>query len=69
MIWNEEQIKSLKERQNCNFLHPYTCGNGCGDLIPTEEGWVCLKCEYTQNWAHADDLNWGWKKLGMEKRC
>lgn len=45
--------------------HPYTCGNrkdgqhrysaeghDFGVLIPTPAGWVCLDCDYTQDWAH-----------------
>ncbi len=63
MLWTPDEVKSLEGRQNCNFLHPYTCDSGCGALIPTEDGWVCPKCEYTQDWAHANDLNGEWEKL------
>ena len=31
-------------------MHPYTCTCGM-DLIPTTNGWICDKCEYTQDWC------------------
>lgn len=56
--WTEEQIKNLQKRQNNMLMHPYTCGN-CSDtpLIPTKDGWICKKCDYTQNWAHKSDVD------------
>jgi len=62
MIFTEDQVKSLTERQKANSLHPYTCDDG-HDLIPTTEGWICKECDYKQDWAHGVDLNWGWKDL------
>ena len=60
-IWTEEQVKNLKKRQETFTLHPYTCD--CGEnLIPTEEGWVCDKCSYTQYWAHGSDLDGEWEE-------
>ena len=54
-MWNKEQIQNLKDRQARMDMHPYTCE--CGEnLIPTEKGWRCGKCSYTQNWAHGTDL-------------
>ena len=61
MIWTEVEVENLKERQSCNFLHPYTCE--CGEnLIPTEEGWRC-DCGYSQDWAHGADLNGEFKAM------
>lgn len=57
MIWTEDQVANLKERQDCGYLHPYTCENGHGNLIPTTEGWICHECTYTQIWAFAEDLD------------
>jgi len=42
-------------------MHPFTCPNRhdhpeiAGDngiLVPTVRGWICLCCDYTQDWAH-----------------
>ncbi len=55
-IWTKEQVENLKKRQATMMMHPYTCE--CGEnLIPTEEGWICDECSYTQNWAHDSDLD------------
>jgi hypothetical protein len=49
--WSKKQVDKLKEWQNNDLFHPYTCW--CGeDLIPKESGWVCKKCDHTQNWCH-----------------
>ncbi len=50
--FTETQLKSLKEHQANDMLHPYTSTSGTV-LIPTKDGWV----EYeggpvVQNWAH-----------------
>jgi|GEM_PF-6566310 len=51
--WTDSEVYFLNKFQNANFFHPYTCGNGCGALVATREGWVCSLCDYIQNWAHA----------------
>lgn len=55
--WTLEQIAALEQWQAT--MHPYTCGH-CrdrygvdGDLVATVDGWVCLTCSDTQNWALA----------------
>lgn len=63
MILTEDQMKSLRERQKANSLHPYTCICGFGILSVSKDGLYCEKCGYTQDWAHSVDLNWGWKDL------
>jgi hypothetical protein len=64
--WTDEEVAILKERQNNDNMHPYTCmsGNentpnceranqtGEGLLEPTKDGWVCPCKGYVQNWAH-----------------
>lgn len=59
--WTEEQIERLAAWQLNPAVHPYTCGNrddhpmdpegDYGVLVPTENGWVCRHCDYTQDWA------------------
>lgn len=52
-----EQVKNLKEWQE-GPSHEFTCGGlnhpeGKNNvLIPTEEGWKCPSCDYTQDWAY-----------------
>jgi len=60
-VFTEEQVKNLNEYQKSPFFHPFTCANGCGPLIATKGGWVCSKCDYTQDWAHKFMLNGKWK--------
>jgi len=58
IIWTEEQVKMLNERQARNDLHPYTCPGDhkeCEnnrELIATIYGWRCVCGKYTQNWSH-----------------
>jgi hypothetical protein len=49
--WTEEQVVALNRYQVAENVHPYTCANGCGDLIATTSGWKCCRCNYTQTWA------------------
>jgi hypothetical protein len=63
---NQEQIQNLKDRQNCNLLHPYTCcsHNNCSitdnRLIPNEYKWYCPCGEYTQEYR-GEQNNTDWK--------
>lgn len=52
--WSEETIEKLKAHQENPMFHPYTCGNNSAhrNLVPTKNGWICLDCDYTQNWCH-----------------
>ena len=55
--WSDEQVESLKMRQENIEFHPYThtCG---GILVPTPLGWVCPACSGTQivqSWCHSFD--------------
>ncbi len=60
--WTLEQVTAAIAWQNSPKVHPYTCGNRDGHpldpegdygvLVPTEDGWVCRHCDYTQDWAH-----------------
>lgn len=57
--WTQEQVDGLNAYQAAPWVHPFTCGNKHGDhgdenvLVATPEGWRCLSCDYTQDWAHA----------------
>ena len=59
--WSQEEVESLTLRQKEIRLHPYTCGNDSRHtlLVPTNLGWMCTDCDYTQDWAHkADTERW-----------
>jgi len=61
--WTPDDVRALFDSQTEGVFHPYTCpnrgdgnhrhvGRDLGMLIPTIKGWVCLFCDYTQDWAH-----------------
>jgi len=67
--WTDEQVMHLVTWQQSDYVHSYTCPNrsdvlhgyqygDIGGLMPTPDGWVCLDCDYTQNWAHDFSLTW-----------
>jgi hypothetical protein len=64
--WNLDQVECLSRWQADDCVHPFTCGGPNREnhrdperrLLATTEGWVCLDCTYTQNWAHDFMLTW-----------
>jgi hypothetical protein len=71
-VFTPDEIKSLNAFQRSRVRHPFTCCkhnrdadhlDGEGVLLATERGWVCLYCDYTQDWAHAWMKNWRWKEI------
>jgi hypothetical protein len=60
--WTLEEIGILAERQLEAPLHPYTCGNNSRHqvLVPTKHGWICIDCDYTQDWAFEQDFKERW---------
>jgi hypothetical protein len=51
--WTDDEIKNLNVWQAKGFFHPFTCPNDSDQiLVATKDGWVCEKCNYTQDWAH-----------------
>lgn len=65
--WTDEQVKNLNAFQACGFMHPFTCGNDqcrC-DLTATNAGWVCPRCDYTQDWAHDFMASGEWTDLSI----
>lgn len=58
--WTAQQVANLKRWQACEWVHPYICPSPQHPghvLTPTEEGWHCSRCEYTQSWAHPSSLS------------
>ncbi|MFI5107277.1 MAG: hypothetical protein ACHP78_00360 [Terriglobales bacterium] len=71
-VFTPEEVKSLNAFQRAGVRHPYTCGwdhrdanhlDGEGVLLATERGWICLYCDYTQEWASSSMKNWRWKEI------
>lgn len=57
------QVENLNAWQHSNIMHPFTCANrgdgkhgqyagDKGSLVATVRGWICLFCDYQQDWAH-----------------
>jgi len=59
-----DEVQSLNAFQGSGCFHPFTCGNDSGhpDLVATESGWSCLACDYRQEWAHAFQADWSWRR-------
>lgn len=71
--WSRNQVASLNAYQAMGRMHPFTCarrGNGAhrhlwgdvGTLIADSDGWLCLDCDYIQDWAHAFMADWSWNR-------
>jgi hypothetical protein len=62
--WARGVIRELGDYQNSGRFHPYTCPNDHPmlELTPTKEGWVCVLCGYTQDWAHTWTVNGSWRR-------
>lgn len=80
--WTDEEVDALNIWQASPNVHPFTCpnrgdgsheeveGEDLGQLLATEDGWVCLDCDYEQKWAHAFMLQlppnlWGDPGVGL----
>lgn len=61
MAIEKDKVDALNKIQKCVFLHPYTCMSfdGCqrspdndwGELVATEEEWVCPCGKYKQSYS------------------
>jgi hypothetical protein len=66
--WDKDKLRLLKMYQDSGYFHPYTCPNDRSTLSLTPFGWVCIFCDYEQDWAWAVDeglMEWGislWKE-------
>lgn len=62
--WTDDEVNTLNKFQHMPNMHPFTCGNssrhGGGRLLATKNGWMCLDCDYTQNWAHKAMVDGTW---------
>ncbi|UZF95790.1 hypothetical protein [Bosea sp. NBC_00550] len=70
--WTDEQVSALNLFQVETRFHPFTCGGDrtddahrayqaeqggdLGQLVATNDGWVCPVCGYRQQWAHGSWL-------------
>ena len=56
--WSPDIVQGLNRQQKSGVIHPYTCGDEkCrAILIATTDGWICSKCNYTQDWFHVSDF-------------
>ena len=64
-IFTEEEVRNLNDFQDSGAGHPFTCENGCGNLIAKTDGWHCPKCDYRQYWAHKAMLDGSWRKWSL----
>ncbi len=70
--FSSDQVLSLNAFQGHRGWHPFTCPNrgdgkhemttDLGVLVALKEGWVCLDCDYAQDWAHAWMADWSWSR-------
>lgn len=64
--WTNEQVQNLNKWQQCEWIHPFTCGSpeesanchrkdksGNGTLLAITEDWQCPCGWYKQDWAHS----------------
>jgi hypothetical protein len=53
--WTAEQVGALNRWQKLGYVHEFTCPGDHADdraLVAAADGWHCLTCGYTQDWAH-----------------
>jgi hypothetical protein len=71
-VFTADEVKSLNAFQRAGVRHPFVCCknnrdanhlDGEGVLVATEHGWICLYCDYTQDWARSSMKNWRWKEI------
>ncbi len=68
--FQEDQVNSINACQKSGYFHPLTCGNNSNHppLVATEEGLICLKCNYQQIWVFEWIANWEWSKKKYVKK-
>lgn len=55
--WSDDVVRDLNEFQTWGMFHPYTCGTDSRhrELVATNAGWMCLDCDYKQDWCHGQE--------------
>ena len=68
--FNDKQIESMNGFQSSGVFHPFTCGNDSNhaNLVATKDGWICIDCDYTQDWAHDWMTDESWKRASIAQR-
>ena len=77
--WTDNQVMSANDYQRAGVWHEFTCpnsgdglhlttgrhmgGTSEGVLVAINKGWVCLSCDYEQDWAHDWMLNDDWRTM------
>ena len=58
--FSAEQVEKLNDYQRSDLVHAFTCGRrgdpphrGECELVATIKGWICVYCDYEQDWAHS----------------
>lgn len=49
--FSDEQVRGLREWQNCEWVHPFTCCEHVA-MVVGKAGFMCPVCGYLQEWAH-----------------
>lgn len=49
--WSPKVVEALNKFQTSKTFDPVVCPEDGSLLVATEEGWICEKCDYTQDWA------------------
>jgi hypothetical protein len=58
--WDAEVIEALTTYQGLWWVHPYTCVDSTHpNLVPTPDGWICVMCEFDQDWAFSGSVKIG----------
>ena len=70
--FDADQIASLNAYQLSNVGQPFVCGNDASHYLLVaffDDGWRCLDCDYTEEWAWAWMADWSWRRLGAAPAC
>lgn len=63
--FTEDEVEALRFWQDSQLTPEFTCRNRHdehhteyrGNLRPTVNGWICLACDFTQDWAYASMID------------
>lgn len=65
-----EQLSSLNAFQ-ITAPHPWMCGNSPLHhmLVASIDGWICVDCDYSQDWAFDWMADWTWRALRHQQEA